>query len=109
MGSSFPKGRSGEANNRPRSDAHEKIHVAPFTIEGLHANAVGYILDSSRALATIAARTQLNDEKPKAGAETTQASTSNALCLIRRSPHTTLTHLDVKNYFCEVFLKHEME
>jgi hypothetical protein len=80
MGSSFPKGRLGEADSRPRSDAHVKIHVAPFTVEGLQTNAVGYILDSSRALATIAARTQLNDEKPKAVAETTQASKPEALC-----------------------------
>ena len=82
MGSSFPKGRLGEADSRPRSDAHVKIHVAPFTVEGLQTNAVGYILDSSRALATIAARTQLNDEKPKAVAESTQASKPDALCVV---------------------------
>jgi hypothetical protein len=35
--------------------------VAPFDDEGLQTNAVGYILDSSRDLATIEARTQLNE------------------------------------------------
>jgi len=48
--------------------------VAPFVAEGLRANAGRYILDSSRALATIAARTQLDDKKPKAVVESTQAS-----------------------------------
>jgi hypothetical protein len=82
MGSKFPKGRLGEADNRLRSDAHGVSHVAPFVTEGLQANAGRYILDSSRALATIAARTQLNDEKPKAVAESTQASKPDALCVV---------------------------
>jgi len=65
MGSEFPIGRLGEAEHRPRSDAHVINHVAPFTVEGLRANAGEYNLDSSRALATIAARTQLNEREAK--------------------------------------------